>query len=329
MFRICTIPLIKHHLVGLQSFLSAYTREALARASERLALCPEPEVLIAHVRSAEQDGLAWLEGESFFPDQLAVDYGYSPRAWRRWPFAFVRVFDRPLPSPRQPGALTVARWLNGRDADAGEPFWPPEPIAISMERLDAWERRTAALALPRLIASADLAAGFARASPLAHGNIVIGAMIAERCCVADTRLSAGGIAAIGLKARHAPWRALVGGQTDEDLAETSEQARDERCRITWLEALAAGAGAVVSLDKQLRLWLARVDAACEGRRKSSHLRALALLAGKSPSLTAARAAKVLGLSRQATTRLIAEACTRHLLREITHGNAFRRYVIAA
>ncbi len=41
------------------------------------------------------------------------------------------------------------------------------------------------------------------------------------------------------------------------------------------------------------------------------------------------AAKALGLSRQATTRLIAEACKAHLLREITQGNAFRRYVIAA
>ena len=58
-------------------------------------------------------------------------------------------------------------------------------------------------------------------------------------------------------------------------------------------------------------------------------RPLVLLAGAGPSLTVARAAKALGLSRQATTRLIAEACKAHLLREITQGNAFRRYVIAA
>lgn len=305
-------------------------REALARAGERLALCAQPEVLIARIRLAEQEALAWLEGESFIPDQLAVDYGYSPRAWRHWPFAFVRVFDRPLPAPRWPGAALVARWLNDRGADAGEATWPHGPIAISMDRLEAWERRSAALArLPRLVAGADLAAGFARASPLPHGSVVIGAMIAERCCVPDMRLSAGGIAAIGLMARQSPWRALIRGDTDDDLDAWTARARDERCRLAWLEALAAGANTVVSLDKRLRLWLAHLDAASAGRRKSSHLRALALLAGAGPSLTVARAAQTLKLSRQATTRLVAQACEQHLLREITHGNAFRRYVIAA
>ena len=56
---------------------------------------------------------------------------------------------------------------------------------------------------------------------------------------------------------------------------------------------------------------------------------VALIGAGPASLTVARAAKALGLSRQATTRLIAEACKAHLLREITQGNAFRRYVIAA
>ena len=66
--------------------LNAYgaAREGLARAEERLALFPEPAILIAHIRSAEQEALGWLEGESFIPEQLAMNYGYSPRAWRRW-----------------------------------------------------------------------------------------------------------------------------------------------------------------------------------------------------------------------------------------------------
>ena len=64
--------------------LNAYgaAREGLARAEERLALFPEPAILIAHIRSAEQEALGWLEGESFIPEQLAMNYGYSPRAWR-------------------------------------------------------------------------------------------------------------------------------------------------------------------------------------------------------------------------------------------------------
>ena len=76
----------------LEAFGAA--REGLARAEERLVLFPEPAILIAHIRAAEQEALAWLEGESFIPDQLAMNYGYSPRAWRRWPFAFVQAFER-------------------------------------------------------------------------------------------------------------------------------------------------------------------------------------------------------------------------------------------
>ena len=84
-----------------------------ARAAERLALFPEPGVLLAHVRAAERDALAWLEGEVLIPDQLAVDYGYSPRAWRRWPFAFIRVFDRPLPLCRLPKLMSPQRSAEG------------------------------------------------------------------------------------------------------------------------------------------------------------------------------------------------------------------------
>lgn len=89
---------------------------ALARAEQRLALFPKPEVLTARIRLAEQDALAWLEGSLLIPDQLAVDYGFSPRAWKRWPFAFVRAFDRPLKGERLPGASSVGQWLSARGA---------------------------------------------------------------------------------------------------------------------------------------------------------------------------------------------------------------------
>lgn len=91
--------------------LNAYgaAREGLARAEERLALFPEPAILIAHIRSAEQEALGWLEGESFIPEQLAMNYGYSPRAWRRWPFAFVQAFERKPPWSAIPTADAVGR----------------------------------------------------------------------------------------------------------------------------------------------------------------------------------------------------------------------------
>lgn len=303
---------------------------ALARARERLALFPEPGILLAHVRLAEQEALAWLEGESFFPDQLAVDYGYSPRAWRHWPFTFVRTFDRALPAAVMPNAAVVSRWLSPDDPD--DPVfvnWRAQPLEASPERLGAWERRAAsATALPPLLAAADLAASFARAAPLPHGNIVIGAMLAERYALQDERMSAGGLIAIGLKSTQVPWRALVRGHSHEELDEVSDEVRDTRCRLSWLNGVVTGCDTVVRLDQRLRLWLARLDEMCARRRKSSHLREVALLAGAGPSLTVTRAAQSLKLSRQATTRLVKEACDAQLLREITYGNAFRRYVIA-
>jgi pimeloyl-ACP methyl ester carboxylesterase len=111
---------------------------------------------------------------------------------------------------------------------------------------------------------------------------VIGAMLADRCALAKGKLSAGGIAAIGLNHNRSPWRALLTGATDDDLDELTTHARDERCRLAWLEALGAGGTAVVRLDQRLRLWLAKLEVACATRRKSSHLRALALLAGAGP-----------------------------------------------
>ncbi|WP_068090661.1 MarR family transcriptional regulator [Novosphingobium rosa] len=302
--------------------------EALARAGERLALFPEPALLTAQIRTREMEALAWLEGESFNPDQLAVDYGYSPRAWRRWPFTFVLTFDRPLEWHSESPAESIRSWL-----EAEIPIGEESPLHAAPEiadvRLDAWLRHSArASLLPSLIASADIAASFARSSPLDRGNIVMGAMLGDRFGIRNGKLSAGGIAALGLYRNRTPWRSLLTGATEGDLDELSERARDERCRIAWLNGIAAGAAAVLGLDQRLRLWHAKLDDECARRRKSSHLRALVLLAGAGTSLTVARAADALRLSRQATTRLVAEACEVNLLREITHGNAFRRYVIS-
>ena len=148
--------------------LNAYgaAREGLARAEERLALFPEPAILIAHIRSAEQEALGWLEGESFIPEQLAMNYGYSPRAWRRWPFAFVQAFERKPPSSAIPTADAIRAWLK-TDGPAIEGWPTPAPLEIADTRLEGWARQAARLsALPRLIASADLAASFARAAHL-------------------------------------------------------------------------------------------------------------------------------------------------------------------
>lgn len=303
--------------------------EALGRARERLALAPDRDALKRLIRAAEQDALAWLEGSLLDPDRLGIDYGYSPRAWRNWPFTFVRAFERPLSSTSLPDAARVTEWLTRQEANTIVPAgWQASPIA-SEDRLTAWERAARRSSdLPRMLAGADLAAAFCRAAPLYEGNTVVGVMLAERYALANASLTAGGLVAVGLKRNGTPWRTLVQCAGADDLEGSSLAARDRRCRLAWLNALASGADEVIALDKRLRMWLGKVDAACEGRRRSSNLKALALLAAKRPSLTAARAASALGLSRQATTRLIEEACRHNLLREVTKGNSFRRYVVA-
>jgi len=310
--------------------LDAYggAREALAKAGERLALSAAPDLLTAYIRATEREALAWLDGESFIADQMAVDYGTSLRAWRRWPFTFVRMFDRPLPSKGIPLARHIETWLDEASQDA-PPGVVRDLLGIDSDRLATWERQILPLTpLPRLIAGADLAAAFTRIEPLAHGNPVAGVIIAERYCLPGAPLSAGGIAAIGLRSRQIPWRALVQGHAEVEYDDISENARNERCRLAWLEALSAGADAVIAYDKRLRLWFAHLEEISKTLRKSSHLRDLALMAGPGHSITVTRAAQALGLSRQATTRLVAQACERHLLREVTYGGSFRRYVIA-
>lgn len=115
---------------------------ALARAEERLALFPEPGLSLARIRIAEQEALSWLEGEPFALEQLAVDYGYSPRAWRRWPFVFVRVFDRPLPAQGRPTARSVLDWLNPAE-QAPSSALTLAPILANDDRLALWERQNA------------------------------------------------------------------------------------------------------------------------------------------------------------------------------------------
>ena len=107
-------------------------------------------------------------------------------------------------------------------------------------------------------------------------------MLAERYCLPGEMLSAGGLIAIGMKQRQTLWLSLATGSSEDEEDNLSEGAQIERCRIAWLQALAAGAVAVVSLDKRLRFWLANLDAASATTRKTSHLRKVALLARARP-----------------------------------------------
>lgn len=313
-----------------QNSLEAYgaASAALARAEERIALSANRPALIARIRLLELEALATLEGETILHDQLALEYGFSRRAWRRWPHAFARVFARPLPARGLPNAEVVRRWLHNAAAEA-DPASVHMPIAIYEDRLKAWERQSAAARVQApLLAGADLAASFARFAPLSRGNAVIGVMLGERCVAPVRRYSAGGIAAIGLAQRQIPWLGLLADRDDGEADDLSAPGLTARRRQAWLEALAAGGMAVVELARRVNHWARVVETACATKRSSSRLRRVAELAAESPSLTASRLAGLLGISRQGATLLLNEARDHQIVREVTQGNAFRRYVAA-
>lgn len=310
-------------------FLTALAKAAaaIARAEERLAHLPERDLLVARIRMEEREALAWLEGEPFNLDQLTRDYGTGPRAWRHWPFTFVRVFERPLASRTLPDAARIERWLNGACLPAG-PFPTPadQPLELYPERLQRFLRGIDGIApLPRLVGAGHIAAEFPLASPLPYANTVIGAMLAERYALPTSALTGGGIAAIGLYREHIPWRSRVAYSHQEGEEDLCSAGRDTRVQFAWLRALRAGAERTAELGTALRIWLQRLDAHCLTVRKTSHLRALCLLAARSPSLTVAGAARTLKVSRQSTTDLIARACDAGLLREVTENGSFRRF----
>lgn len=301
---------------------------AIARAEERLVAFPEPAVLTARIRMAEREALAWLEGEPFDPRQLERDYGTSPRAWRYWPFTFIRVFDRPIASKTVPSAARIERWINPVDAAAAPTPAPADhPLELYPQRLERFAHSIGDVgALPRLVAGAHIAAEFAAHHPLVLGNTVVGAMLGEQYALAGSRLSAGGIAALGLLRANIPWRRHVAvdlAEIEVDLCGTS---RDTRIQLAWLRGLRAGAEAALQLASRCRLWLDRVHQVSAGLRRTSRLRDVCLHAALSPSLTVATASKALRISRQAATDLVGRACQFGLLREVTEAGSFRRYV---
>lgn len=313
-----------------QNPLEAYgaASAALARADERFAMSANRPALIARIRLLELEALATLEGESILHDQLALEYGFSRRAWRRWPHAFVQVFARPLPARGFPNAEGVRRWLHGAAAKA-DPASAHMPIVIYEDRLKAWERQSAAARVQApLLAAADLAGAFARFAPLSRGNAVIGVMLGERYVTPVRRYSAGGIAAIGLAQRQIPWLGLLAERDDGEANDLSAPGLTARRRQAWLEALATGGLAVVDLARRVDHWTRVVETACAAKRSSSRLRRVAELAVETPSLTATRLAALLGISRQGATLLLEDARAQQILREVTQGNAFRRYVAA-
>jgi AraC-like DNA-binding protein len=299
----------------------------LGQAQARFEITPNQAILRARIRAAELDALCSIEGGEMLPSQLAANYGSAARAWRHWPYHFVRVFETPLPGRYAPTVDTLSAWLNhsGRPAP---PALAAIPVAISENRAKSFIYRAQINArLPRLLAGGLIAADFARSSPLLHANVPIGLILGDSWSVNHT-LSAGGLAAIGIQTEYIAWKAIIQGQVDDDLDDTSISARDTRIMSAWLDAVTAGAQQVIRLDKGLRLWFARLDELSAEPRQSLAFRKVALFVAARPSATIAEAAQRFKLSRQTATRLFNVATKHAMFRELTNGKSFRRFTAA-
>jgi hypothetical protein len=299
---------------------------AIARAHERVILSPKPAILKAQYRFLQQEALGHVEGELVAPSDLAMDYGYSPHSYRRWPYAFVQAFDTPPSSRQFPTAESVLQWLEtlGNADDTGEII--RRPIGMNENKIELWARAVAhAHAMPAAIAGADLAAAWLTVGPLLQGNLPIGIMLGDYYSMGEAGFSAGGTVAIGLMEQRQSWAKIAVGSIDDDYDDLSNQAKLERCRVAWLQAMAGGAMALVRLDTRLRLWERRLDETMQTKRRTSQLRKLVEYAALRPSCGGTLAARDLSLSRQGAADLLDEAVAAGLLREITKGASFRRY----
>jgi hypothetical protein len=283
----------------------------------------------AQLRLLEQEALGFVEGKLVSPARLAVDYGHAPGAIRQWPYEFANLFGRTLPPGKPPTADAMIEWLVANQVlheDTETESQPQMPLEVAHHRISAWYRQTKIdCALPRLIAAADLAARWLTISPLSRGNAVTGVMIGDLYATARSRLSAGGVAAIGMKRQQLYWIRAVGGDDDDDLTSANQI---EGWRRAWLSSMTEGARAILELDDRLRRYWHRVETSAVYARKSSRMKDLIELVAKRPSITVRAASEGLGISRQAAHMLIQAADAALLLRETTHGQSFRRYVAA-
>ena len=289
---------------------------ALARAEERLALTPKPDVLRAQLRLMEQEALGFVEGKLVSPTALTIDYGHSRTAYRQWPFEFASLFGRPLPSGKPPTPDKMSEWLGD----------PSRQTDATPDRIEAWQRQSKpSCALPRLIAGADLAARWLKCAPLLRGNVVAGVIIGDLYSTARSSLSSGGIAAIGMKRQRIYWMRVVGGDADDDLDDTPPI---QMWRMAWLKAMTDGANAVLELDDRLRRYWTHVENSALFVRRSSRMADLVELVAQRPAITVRGASEALNISRHAAHSLIQSSESALLLRETTRGKSFRRYVAA-
>jgi Protein of unknown function (DUF1612)/HTH DNA binding domain len=279
------------------------------------------EAWTARADLAEAAAAAWLDGAAVALEDLVLhdaDTAPSLPTPALFKARSVLLARRTLARRAPTDVLSVAGILEvhgrRRRQETAEPLRANDPDPGAAERIAAWLRLTANLAtLPALPAAALAFDAWLADPPMEHGGVLgrllIPVMLRARGKTRHHALTF----AIGLqKVWPRPRRGTPPEQRIADILD------------------AIGNAAVHGLDAHHRLMLAKTALArpLAGRRRSSHLAALAALILRHPVISAPMAARQLGLSQRGATLLIDELVRAGCVRESTGRTRYRAFSVS-
>lgn len=298
----------------------AHAEDSLARLDQTLAMSEVRNAWMARADMTEAAASVWLDGAAVTIEDLVLhdaDTASSLPTPALFKARSVLLARRMLERRAPADVLTVQGILElhgrRRRQEAAESIRDRDSSAE--ERIAAWLRLTADLAaLPALPVAALAFQAWSADPPVEHGGGVLGRLLIP------VMLRARG------KTRHHALAFALGLQTI--WPRPRRGAPPETGIADILDAL--GSAAVHGLEAHHRLILAKAALArpLAGRRRSSHLAALAALFLHYPVISAPMAARQLGLSQRGVTLLIDELVRAGCVQERTGRTRYRAFSLS-
>jgi hypothetical protein len=296
----------------------AHAEDSLARLDQTLAMSDVRDAWVARADVAEAAASVWLDGGAVAIEDLVLhdaDTASSLPTPALFKARSVLLARRTLERPAPADVLTVPGILelHGRRRRQEAALTEGDPGAA--DRIAAWLRLTADLAsLPALPAAVLAFHAWSADPPVRHGGGVLGRLLIP------VMLRARG------KTRHHALAFAVGLQTVWPRPRRGTP--PERGIADILDAIANAAAH--GLEAHHRLMLAKTALArpLAGRRRSSHLAALAALILRHPVISAPMAARHLGLSQRGATLLIDALVRAGCVRERTGRTRYRAFSLS-
>ena len=298
----------------------AHAEDSLARLDQTLAMSEVRAAWMARADVAEAAASVWLDGAAVAIEDLVLhdaDTASSLPTAALFKARSVLLARRTLERRVPDDVLSVQGILElhgrRRRQEAAEPG--SERDSGVAERIAAWLRLTADLApLPALPAAALAFQAWSADPPVEHGGGVLGRLLIP------VMLRARG------KTRHHALAFAIGLQTVWPRPRRGTP--PEKGIADILDAI--GSAALHGLEAHRRLMLAKAALArpLAGRRRSSHLAALAALLLRYPMISAPMAARHLGLSQRGVTLLIDELVRAGCVRERTGRTRYRAFSLS-